>query len=83
MIADRVRTLLDVDARQLLKSCPCPVLCVAGREDEIVPYHNVEEMVCIRASMSVRTIAGGHFAIYTNPEDTSAAIAEFMMGGKP
>lgn len=82
MIAARVRTLLDVDARQLLKSCPCPVLCVAGRDDEIVPYHNAEEMACIRESMPIRTIPGGHFAIYTNPEDASAAIAEFMLGGK-
>ena len=81
MIAARVRTLLDVDARQLLKNCTCEVLCIAGRDDEIVPYHNVEEMTCIRESMHVRAITGGHFAIYTNPEDTSVAITEFIMGG--
>ncbi len=81
-IAARVRTLLDVDARGLLKDCLCPVLSIAGCDDEIVPYHNVEEMACICESMRVCTIAGGHFAIYTNPEDTSAAIMEFMMGGK-
>lgn len=82
MIAARVRTLLDVDARGLLKSCLCQVLCVAGCDDQIVPYHNVEEMACVRESLRVRTITGGHFAIYTNPEDTAVAITEFMMGGK-
>jgi pimeloyl-[acyl-carrier protein] methyl ester esterase len=81
MIAARVRTLLAVDARQQLKSCPCPVLCLAGHDDVIVPYHNVEEMASLRESMCVRTIAGEHFAIYTNPVGTSVAITEFMLDG--
>jgi pimeloyl-ACP methyl ester carboxylesterase len=79
MIAARVRTLLEVDARQQLKSCPCPVLCLAGHDDMIVPCHNVEEMASLRESMCVRKIAGEHFAIYTNPVNASAAIVEFIM----
>lgn len=79
MIAARIRTLLAVDARLLLKHCPCPVLCIAGRNDGIVPYHNVQEMTRIRKTIRVQTIAGEHFAIYTNPAGTSAAIMEFIM----
>lgn len=78
-IAARIRTLLAVDARDLLKRCPCPVLCVAGRDDGIVPYHNVEEMARVRESIRVRTITGEHFAIYTNPAGASEAITEFIM----
>ncbi|MBX3302742.1 MAG: alpha/beta hydrolase [Nitrospira sp.] len=79
MIAARIRTLLAVDARHVLKRCPCPVLCVAGHDDGIVPYRNVEEMARVRESMRVRMIAGGHFAIYTNPAGASEAITEFII----
>lgn len=79
MIAARIRTLLAVDVRHLLNRCPCPVLCVAGCDDRIVPYHNVEEMARVRESIRVRTITGEHFAIYTNPADASDAITEFIL----
>jgi pimeloyl-ACP methyl ester carboxylesterase len=79
MIAARIRTILAVDARDLLKRCPCPVLCVAGHDDGIVPCHNVQEMARVRESIGVRTITGGHFAIYTNPAGASEAITEFIM----
>jgi pimeloyl-[acyl-carrier protein] methyl ester esterase len=78
MIAARIRTLLDVDARALLRDCPHRVLCVAGSHDRIVPHHNVEEIVRVQPSASVRLIAGHHFAIYTNPNAVADAIAEFM-----
>ena len=78
MIAARVRTLLAVDARALLQSCPCPVLCLAGNKDGIVPHRNVEDMVQVRPSVSVRTIEGHHFAIYTNPSATVEAVVDFM-----
>jgi pimeloyl-[acyl-carrier protein] methyl ester esterase len=79
MVAERVRALLQVDAQQLLKTCPAPVLCLAGLDDGIVPYDNVEEMMCVRPSAQVRMIEGRHFAIYTNPDAAVAAITEFMV----
>ena len=81
MVAARIRALLNVDARDLLRDCPQPVLCLAGRDDGIVPRRNVEEMVYVRPSVHVRMIEGQHFAIYTNPIATVAAITEFMEKG--
>jgi pimeloyl-ACP methyl ester carboxylesterase len=78
MIAARIRTLLNVDARELLRGCPHRVLCIAGSHDRIVPHHNVEEIARVRPSAVVRLIAGRHFAIYTNPKAAADAIAEFM-----
>lgn len=78
MVAARIRALLQVDARELLKTCPVPVLCLAGSDDGIVPHDNVEEMVCVRPSTQVRMIEGQHFAIYTNPNAAADAIMEFM-----
>ncbi len=80
MIAARIRMLLAVDARLLLKSCPCPVMCLAGHDDAIVPDHNVEEMARIRESIRIQRIVGAHFAIYTNPAETSVAITQFIRG---
>lgn len=81
MVAARIRALLDVDARELLRRCPQPVLCLAGSDDRIVPRRNVEEIVRVRPSVHVRMIKGQHFAIYTNPIATAAAITEFMEKG--
>lgn len=82
MIAARVRTLLAVDARALLQSCPCPVMCLAGHDDGIVPHQNIKDMVQVRPSVSVRTIEGHHFAIYTNPGATVEAVVEFIARNK-
>ena len=78
IIAARIRALLNVDARRLLNDCPAPVLCIAGIQDGIVPRRNVEEIVAVRPSVSVRMIKGRHFAMYTNPTAAAEAITEFM-----
>ena len=78
IVAARIRSLLNVDARELLGSCPAPVLCIAGSNDGVVPWRNVEEIVRVRPSVSVRRIKGRHFAIYTNPTATTEAITAFM-----
>ena len=76
--AARAAALIDVDAREYLRTCPCPVLCLAGTRDRIVPQRNVEEIVRVRPSVSVRMIEGRHYVMYTNPTAAADAIAEFM-----
>jgi pimeloyl-ACP methyl ester carboxylesterase len=80
IVAARIRALLNVDARELLKDCPVPVLCLAGNGDGVVPERNVEEIVRVRPSVSVQIIQGGHFALYTNATGAASAITEFMGG---
>ena len=82
MVAARIRALLQVDARELLKSCPAPVLCLAGSNDGIVPHSNVKEIACVQPSVQVRMIDGQHFALYTNPTAAADAITKFMDRGK-
>lgn len=78
MVAARIRALLNVDARDLLRDCPHPLLCIAGRDDGIVPQLNVEEIARVRPSVHVRIIEGRHFAPYTDPTAAAEAIVEFM-----
>jgi len=78
MVAARIRSLLQMDARERLKNCPVPVLCLAGSDDGIVPHSNVKEIACVQPSVQVRMIEGQHFALYTNPKAAAGAIQEFM-----
>lgn len=77
VVAKRVRAILSLDAREHLRRCPHPVLYIAGSHDE-VPRRNVEEIVCVRPSVHVRTIEGRHFAMYTNPKGAADVITEFI-----
>lgn len=79
VLAARIQALLKIDARDLLRGCRQPVLCLAGNDDGIVPRHNVEEIVRWKPSIRVSRIEGKHFAVYTNPEGAAAAVSEFMM----
>ncbi len=76
--AARAAALIDVDAREYLRTCPCPVLCLAGTRDRIVPRRNVEEIVRVRPSVRVRMIEGRHYVMYTNPTAAADAISEFI-----
>jgi pimeloyl-ACP methyl ester carboxylesterase len=80
-VAARIRALLRVDARALLMDCPAPVLCIAGSKDGVVPRRNVEQIISVGQSVSVRLIDGSHFALYTNPTASAAAISAFMHRG--
>lgn len=78
MIASRIRALLSVDARESLRVCPCPILCLAGSADGIVPRRNVEEIIGVKPSASVCLLEGDHFVIYTNPRATAEAVVDFI-----
>ncbi|ALA61113.1 alpha/beta fold hydrolase [Nitrospira moscoviensis] len=78
MVAARIRTLLEVDARDLLRRCPQPVLCLAGTNDGVVPGRNVDEMKRVRPSVEVRMIEGCHFALYKNAGPAGAIIRRFV-----
>jgi pimeloyl-[acyl-carrier protein] methyl ester esterase len=79
VVAARVRTLLSVDAREPLRRCRQPVLYLAGSHDTVVPPRNVEEIVRLRPSVQVRTIAGHHLALYTSPAAAAQTIVEFII----
>lgn len=77
-VAARIRALLRIDARDVLRQCKQPVLCLAGGDDGIVPHHNVEDIVAVRPSVRVHMIEGQHFALYTNAQAAANAITAFI-----
>jgi pimeloyl-ACP methyl ester carboxylesterase len=78
VVAARIRASLRVDVRPLLSTCRQPVLCLAASRDIVVPRHNVDEIRCVRPSVDIVSVDGGHLAIYTNPESAAHAIMTFI-----
>lgn len=83
MIGKRVRAILTVDAAEPLRKCLQPILCLTGSKDAIVPRCNITDILNLRSSVRVRVIEGGHFAMYTNPEEAADAITEFVGNRRP
>lgn len=78
VVAARLRAILAVDAREPLRGCRQPVLYIASSRDDIVPRRNVDEIMRVRPSVKVVTIAGRHLAMYTNPHSAAQTIAKFI-----
>jgi pimeloyl-[acyl-carrier protein] methyl ester esterase len=78
LLARRLRTIADVDARAALRTCRAPVLQLAASHDAIVPRHNVDDILSECPSAQVVTIEGRHLAMYANPLPAVEAIVRFM-----
>ena len=79
VVAARVRAILTVDVREQLARCRSPILYLAGSDDDVVPPRNIAEILQVRPSVQVRTIEGGHLAMYTNPEAAARIIMKFIV----
>lgn len=78
VLAERVRAIIATDASEFLRRCQAPILYVAGNNDKVVPWRNASEIIRVKPSTRVHTIAGGHFAIYHNPAAGAEAIRSFV-----
>lgn len=78
VLAERVRAIIALDASEPLRQCQAPILYVAGNNDKVVPWRNASEIIRVKPSTRVHTIAGGHFAIYNNPRAGAEAIRTFV-----
>ena len=82
ILAARARSILALDVREYLRTCPRPVLYLAGSRDTVVPSRNAEDVVRESPSAKIITIEGPHLALYTNPEAAAHAIVKFMTEGE-
>jgi hypothetical protein len=78
VLATRLRAIVAVDARELLRVCSQSVLYVASSSDAMVSQRNVDEIVSIRRSVKVVTVAGPHLAMYVSPHSAARVIGEFI-----
>ncbi len=78
----QLNTLWTLDLREMLSQVKTPTLIIAGTQDEVVPYQAAlylqEKMPNTRL---VTLDGGGHIPFLTRPEETGAAIREFLESG--
>lgn len=79
-LAARVRSIIALDAHEVLRNCQAPILYVAGSHDRVVPRRNLNEIMRINPAVRAVTIRGGHFAIYRNPAAGAVAIESSVRG---
>ncbi len=77
-MADRLRAVLGVDAREALRRCPVPVLALHGRQDRLVPPHAAREMARVGGDVEHATFDGPHLLLQTKPSECWGAIEEFV-----
>lgn len=78
VIAQRLRSIHTVDARDTLRALSQQLLYLAARTDGTVPRHNAEEIARLRPEAKFATIPGGHFAMFTHPYAAAEAISSFI-----
>jgi pimeloyl-ACP methyl ester carboxylesterase len=77
-LAGRLRALIDVDVTSALRRCSQPILCISFRNDRVIPYRNVEDILREAPSAAHATIPGGHFTGYLNSELFAAEVEQFL-----
>lgn len=77
-LASRSRAALGVDVRQELCECPAHVMYLASSHDEVIPHAILDEILALAPQTRAMEIKGPHFALFTNPVDSAACIADFL-----
>ncbi len=76
--AESNRVLARTDLRQLLPTVHCPVMVVAGRQDQVRPYQGSEEVAKQIPGSRFELVEGGHFLPVTAPKALGDLILDFL-----
>jgi pimeloyl-ACP methyl ester carboxylesterase len=77
-LAARSRAALSVNVRLLLAECRTPTMYMASTRDEVIPREKLQEVLEIAPRTKVTQIEGPHMALFTNPSQSAARIADFL-----
>ncbi|TPV94146.1 MAG: alpha/beta hydrolase [Myxococcales bacterium FL481] len=77
-LAKRAREALRVDARNHAEAYPGPLHYLASATDRVIPPHNLEEILRLRPDTTVTRLSGGHFSLYTHPQDAANIVATIL-----
>ena len=79
-VAARVRSLLNVDVREDLRTLDLPLLYLQARRDQIVRRHNLEQIRRLRPDVRVTQFDTRHFLLQLEPRRAAEAIVSFVDG---
>lgn len=67
VLANRIRSILNVDASSALLNCPVPLLYLAGEKDWLVGKQPLRKILELRPDVLVRTYPASHFLLQSVP----------------
>lgn len=77
-LASRARSALSVDTRLQLRDCRARLMYIVCTRDEVISRDSLKEILAIAPQTLVEEIEGPHFALFTNPVQSAACIANFL-----
>jgi pimeloyl-ACP methyl ester carboxylesterase len=78
VLADRARSLLDVNACEALKKCRVPMLYLSAKKDKLVKRSSLSQMRSLKPEMEWVEIDGPHLLLQREPGKCVEAIEQFV-----
>jgi pimeloyl-ACP methyl ester carboxylesterase len=78
VLAHRVRSAAWIDAADVLKRCPVPILCLAGTRDRLIGRRSIKKIRIARPDVTIKMIDGPHLLLQTNPSEAWQEICAFL-----
>ena len=80
VLAHRVKSALETNARGTLKSCPMPIYYLLGKRDALVGKRGWAEIKRVRKDARCTSIDGPHMLLEARPRESAIAIADIVNG---
>ena len=78
VLASRLQSVLNVDARDALRECRVPILYLAAKRDKLVGEGNLAEIKSLASNVEAQTIDAPHFLLQSEPNEAMKAIDNFL-----
>lgn len=78
VLASRSRSALSVDVRPQLRDCRARLMYLASTRDEVISRSCLNEVLALAPQTQVAEVEGPHLALFTNPVQSAACIANFL-----
>jgi pimeloyl-ACP methyl ester carboxylesterase len=80
VLANRIKTVFNVDAREALRNCQAPILYLLAEDDRIVRPRSLAAIREIRPDMQTVIVRGPHLLLQSCPREAWLAIEGFLGG---
>lgn len=78
VMAQRIRSILSVDATPALRATGQPLCYLQGLHDHVVPVRNLRRIQAARPDVQVHLIAAPHLVLQIQPKAAADAVSSFI-----
>ncbi len=83
VLAHRIRSVLEVDAKAALQACQKPILYLLAGQDKVVGKRGWETITALKPNVTTVALDGPHLLLQRNPREAIAAIEQFLQQLEP